>query len=289
MRLSGAHVAIVTPFNHGKVDETALNRQIDFLIENGIDGIVACGTTGEASTLNDEEHIHAVELCVKHVAGRVPVTGGAGSNDTHHAIELSKKLETVGVDALLHVTPYYNKPTQQGLYLHFEAIAKATALPIILYNVPGRTGVDLLPETAARLAKISNIVAIKECMGVERCKTLCKMIPDLTVISGEDGLNYDMYQAGAKGCISVTGNVAPQMLSQVWDLFAEGKLQDAATVQEKLQPLNKILFIESNPIPVKTALAIMGRMREEFRLPLCEMQPANRAQLQQCLQQYKLC
>jgi 4-hydroxy-tetrahydrodipicolinate synthase len=193
------------------------------------------------------------------------------------------------VDGLLHVTPYYNKPTQQGLFLHYEAIAKATPLPIILYNVPGRTGVDLQPETVARLAKLSNIIAIKECMGVERCKKLRELLPKFAIISGEDGLNCEMYQAGAAGTISVTGNVAPQLVSQVWDLASAGKWNEATAVQEKLQPLNKVMFIESNPIPVKTALAMMGRIRDEFRLPMCAMQPDNRAQLEKVLHQLNLC
>lgn len=289
MNLQGAYVAIVTPFSNGAIDETALCRHIDFLIDNGIDGIVACGTTGESSTLNDEEHIRVVEICVTHTARRVPVIGGAGSNDTRHGIELSEALRKVGVDALLHVTPYYNKPTQQGLFLHYEAIAKSTPLPIILYNVPGRTGVDLQPETVARLAQFSNIIAIKECMGVDRCKKLRELVPQLTVVSGEDGLNSEMYQAGAQGTISVTGNVAPQLVSQVWDLASGGKWNDATAAQEKLQALNKVLFVESNPIPVKTALAIMGRIREEFRLPLCAMHSGNREQLQKVLHQLNLC
>ncbi len=289
MTFQGAYVAVVTPFANGVIDEKALCQHIDFLIDNGIDGIVACGTTGEASTLDDAEHIRAVQVCVQHTAKRVPVIGGAGSNDTRHGIELSLELQKVGVDGLLHVTPYYNKPTQEGLFLHYQSIAQATPLPIILYNVPGRTSVDMQPETVARLSEISNIVAIKECMGVERCKKLRTVAPNLTVISGEDGLNWEMYQAGAKGTISVTGNVAPQMVSQVWDLASSGKWDEAAAVQEKLQPLNKVLFIESNPIPVKTALAMMGRMKEEFRLPLCKMGTVTREQLQKTLHQYTLC
>lgn len=289
MTFQGAYVAIVTPFADGTIDEPALRRHIDFMIENGIDGIVSCGTTGEASTLNDTEHIQAVRIAVQHVAGRVPVIGGAGSNDTRHAIEMSQALQKVGVDGLLLATPYYNKPPQQGLFLHYQAIAKSTPLPIILYNVPGRTAVDMLPETVARLAELPNIVAIKECMGVDRCRTLRQLAPQLTVISGEDALNFEMVQAGAKGCISVTGNVAPKQVAQVWDLFAAGKVAEAAAAQEELQALNKILFIESNPIPVKTALALMGRMRAEFRLPLCEMRAETLAQLQKTLHHYTLC
>lgn len=289
MTFQGAFVAIVTPFANGAIDEKSLRNHVDFMIDNGIDGIVVCGTTGEASTLNDEEHLHAVRTCVQHVAKRVPVIGGAGSNDTRHGVELSRALHEAGVDGLLHVTPYYNKPTQQGLFLHYEAIANATPLPIILYNVPGRTGVDMQPETVAKLTQFSNIVAIKECMGVERCKKLRTLLPQFTVISGEDGLNLEMYQAGARGTISVSGNVAPQLISQVWDLADAGKWAEAAAVQEKLQPLNKVLFIESNPIPVKTALAMMGRIREEFRLPMCAMQPDTRDQLQKTLHHYGLC
>lgn len=291
MTLQGSFVAIVTPFENGAIDEKSLRRHIDFMIDNGIDGLVPCGTTGEAVTLSDDEKVAVVRITKSAVRGRVPVIAGAGSNSTAHAVHLSKLMKEVGVDALLHVTPYYNKPTQEGLFQHFSAIAKATDLPVILYNVPGRTGVDMQAETVARLAKAcSTIIGDKECAGVDRVKTIRKTLGDsFRIFSGEDALNAELYRAGANGAISVAGNVAPQLVAQVWDAAAAGKWDEALATQEKLQALNKILFIESNPIPVKTALAMMGHMREEFRLPLCEMNPGTRDQLQKTLHHYNLC
>lgn len=291
MILQGAFVAIVTPFDNGAVDEKALRRHVDFMIDNGIDGIVPCGTTGEAVTLSDDEKVAVVRITKSQVRGRVPIIAGAGSNATAHAVHLSKLMKEVGVDALLHVTPYYNKPTQEGLFQHFSAVAKATDLPVILYNVPGRTAVDMQAETVARLAKTCpTIVGDKECAGIDRVKTIRETLgKSFQIFSGEDALNAELYSKGANGAISVAGNVAPQLVSQVWDAAAAGNWDEAVALQEKLQALNQILFIESNPIPVKTALAMMGHMREEFRLPLCEMRPDTRDQLQKVLHHYNLC
>lgn len=291
MTLQGAFVAIVTPFENGAIDEKSLRRHVDFMIDNGIDGLVPCGTTGESITLSDDEKVEVVRITKSQVRGRVSVIAGAGSNATAHAVHLSKLMKEVGIDALLHVTPYYNKPTQEGLFQHFSAVAKATDLPVILYNVPGRTAVDMQAETVIRLARsCPTINGDKECAGVERVKMIREALgPSFRIFSGEDALNADLYQAGANGCISVTGNVAPQLVAEVWDAAALGKWDEAAVLQNKLQALNKILFIETSPIPVKTALAMMGRVREEFRLPLCEMCPSNRAQLHEILHHYNLC
>lgn len=290
MTLQGAFVAIVTPFENGAIDEKALRRHVDFMIDNGIDGVVPCGTTGEAVALSDDEKVAVVRITKSQVRGRVPVVAGAGSNATAHAVHLSKLMKEVGVDALLHVTPYYNKPTQEGLFQHFSAVANATDLPVILYNVPGRTAVDMQAETVARLAKACpTIIGDKECAGIDRVKTIRSTLGNsFRIFSGEDALNAELYRAGANGCISVAGNVAPQLVAQVWDAANAGNWDEAAALQEKLQALNQILFIESNPIPVKTALAMMGHMREEFRLPLCEMTSENRQNLEATLKLYRM-
>lgn len=291
MTLQGAYVAMVTPFANGAIDDAALRRHTDFLIENGIDGLVPCGTTGETATLSDDERAQVVRIVVDQCKGRVPVVAGAGSNATAHAVRLSQKMKEAGATALLHVTPYYNKPTQEGLFRHFSAIASATDLPIIVYNVPGRTSVDMQAETILRLAKsCPTIIGDKECMGPERVKTLrTGAAKNFSIFSGEDAQNVELYRLGANGTISVAGNVAPQLVAAAWDAAAKGDWNTAESIQEKLQPLNQVLFIETNPIPVKTALAMMGRACEEFRLPLCEMGAATRAQLQKTLNQYHLC
>lgn len=291
MTFQGAYVAIVTPFQNGSIDEPALRRHVDFMIDNGIDGLVPCGTTGETATLSDDERAQVVRIVVNQTRGRVPVVAGAGSNATAHAVHLSKKMKEAGATGLLHVTPYYNKPTQEGLFRHFSAVAAATDLPIIVYNVPGRTSVDMQAETILRLIKsCPTIVGDKECMGPDRVKTLrTHVAKNFSIFSGEDAQNMELFHLGANGAISVTGNVAPALLAQAWDAAAQGDWKTADSIQEKLQSLNQALFIETNPIPVKTALAIMGHMREEFRLPLCEMGAATRTQLEKTLRQYNLC
>lgn len=291
MIFQGAYVAIVTPFENGAIDEKALRRHVDFMIDNGIDGLVPCGTTGETATLSDDERVQVVRVVVDQTKDRVPVVAGAGSNNTAHAVSLSKRMKETGATGLLQVTPFYNKPTQEGLLRHYSAIAAATDLPIIVYNVPGRTSVDMQAETILRLAKeCPTIVGDKECMGPERVKALREgASKNFTIMSGEDAQNVTLYRLGANGTISVAGNVAPALVAQAWDAAAKGDWQTAETVQEKLHPLNQVLFIETNPLPVKTALALMGHMLEEFRLPLCEMGTTAREQLQKTLHQYNLC
>ena len=275
-RFSGCSTALVTPFRDGAVDYDALTRLIDWQIDNGIDGLVAVGTTGESATLDVEEHIAVIAHTVKVARGRVPVVAGAGANATSEALELSKRSADVGADALLHVTPYYNKPTQEGLFRHFEAIAKATPLPVILYNVPGRTGCDLLPETIERLADVERVVAIKEATGnmARATDVIAKVGQRLTVLSGDDATAFPLYALGGHGVISVVSNVAPREMSEMWDAAARGDWARAQALHYELRVLNHLLFVESNPIPVKAALALMGRCTGELRLPLSPCTPA---------------
>lgn len=287
---SGSIVAIVTPFKNGKVDEPALRTLVKWQIAEGTDGIVPCGSTGESATLTYEEHERVIEVVVEEVRGRVKVLAGTGSNATAEAVRMTQAAERIGADGSLQVCPYYNKPTQEGLYRHFRTIAESTSLPIILYNVPSRTAVNLLPETVARLAAVSNIVGIKEASGnleqVRKIVQLCR--PEFTVLSGEDAQNYDIVATGGRGAISVTANIVPKKMAQFWDLFASGKREEARRVHEELIPLHQALFFETNPIPVKTALGLMGRCNPELRLPLCEMGPENREKLTKVLREYKL-
>lgn len=268
--IEGCLTALVTPFRDGAVDYEALTRLVEWQIESGIDGLVAVGTTGESATLDVEEHVAVISHVVKVARGRVPVVAGAGGNATSEALALTAASEKAGAQALLHVTPYYNKPTQEGLYQHYAAIAKSTALPILLYNVPGRTACDLLPDTVERLASIPNIVGIKEaCGSLPRITDLVARVGDrLTVISGDDATTFPTYAVGGRGVISVVSNVAPREMADMWDAVREGQWDKARALHYKLRVLNHLLFVESNPIPVKAALAVMGRMSAEVRLPL---------------------
>ena len=278
-------VALITPFEHGKVDEKALRALIDWQIQSGTDALVPCGTTGEMPTLNYEEHERVVAITVEQAAGRVPVLAGAGSNSTENAIKLTKQAKRAGAQGTLQVTPYYNKPTQEGLYQHFVAIAKAVDLPMVLYNVPGRTAIYLEVATTLKLAKIDNIVGIKEASGkLEQVDQIVRDTPpNFGVYSGDDPLNAQIYMLKGKGTISVTANIAPERVAKIWDDFSKGNKKQALLEHENLQTLNKILFIETNPIPVKTALALMGKCKEEFRLPLCPMNENNKAKLKESL------
>lgn len=289
----GSSVALVTPFRDGRVDEKALRDLVEWHIAEGTDALVPCGTTGESATLDYKEHDRVIQIVVEQAKKRVPVLAGTGSNATAEAIEMTQHAKESGADGSLQVTPYYNKPTQEGLYLHFNAIAEAPGLggfPMILYNVPGRTSVNMLPETTARLAKIKNIVGIKEASGdlkqVKRVVELCG--PDFVVLSGEDAQNFEIMELGGKGMISVTANVVPSRLAKMWDLFAAGKREEAKKVHEELLPLHKAMFFETNPIPVKTALGLMGKCRDEMRLPLCRMGGENRDKLVDVLKGYRL-
>ncbi len=289
--IHGSIVAIVTPFNNGSIDEKALKDLIEFQIENGTHGIVPCGTTGESPTLSHEEHEYVIELTVKAVKNRIPVIPGTGSNSTAEAIRLTKFAEKVGADAALSIVPYYNKPSQEGIYLHFKQIASQVKIPIILYNVPGRTGVGINPETVARLAKdCKNIIGVKEATGsvqqASKILYLCGM--DFIVLSGEDAINFPILTVGGKGFITVTANVAPRDVAELYNSYQRGELNQARELHYKLHPLNEAMFIETNPIPVKVALSIMGRVRSEFRLPLSPLAPANLEKLNAALKEYGL-
>lgn len=267
----GSMVALVTPMSEdGSLDVPALDRLIDFHVENGTDAIVSVGTTGESPTLDMDEHCEVIRRTVERVKGRIPVIAGTGANCTREAIELTRCAEQTGADACLLVTPYYNKPTQEGLYLHHKAIAEAVAIPQILYNVPGRTACDLLPETAERLSHIPNIVGIKEATGnLERVKEIRRRCGDrLDVYSGDDATALDAMLLGAKGDISVTANVAPRLMHEMCALARAGRESEARAVNERLLGLHKNLFLEANPIPVKWALKEMGLIQGGIRLPL---------------------
>ena len=270
MIFKGAMTAVVTPFRDGRIDEDTLRGLIRWQIAEGIDGIVPCGTTGECATLAYEEHERVIRIAVEEAAGLVPVIAGAGSNSTANAIRLGKQAKAAGADGMLQVTPYYNKPTQEGLYEHFRAIAEMVELPMLLYNVPGRTAVNMQPETTARLAEIESVVGIKEACGkLDQVREVIRLTPEgFAVLSGDDSINFDVYAAGGAGAISVTANVVPGRVAAVWDAFESGDVEGAKGLHEGLAQLNRAMFIETNPIPAKSALAMMGRCHEEFRLPL---------------------
>lgn len=286
----GSIVAIVTPFNNGAVDEKKLRELVDFQIENGTDGIVACGTTGESSTLDNEEHLNVIKIVFDQAKGRVPVIAGTGSNSTAEAINLTREAKEIGVAGVLLVTPYYNKPTQEGLYRHYAAIADAVEIPQILYNVPGRTGVNLLPETVARLAGHKNIVAIKEATGsLQQASEVLALCGDqIDVFSGDDFITFPMMACGAKGVISVTANIMPKAIGDLTDAFYAGDLEKARKLHLDTLKINNAMFIESNPVPVKTALGLMGKCSDEVRLPLAPMSAANKEKLAAIMKEYKL-
>lgn len=275
----GTYTAIVTPFKNGKVDNAALERLIRSQIKGGVDGVAPAGTTGESSTLSYEENIEVIALAVKFARGRIKIVAGTGANATAEAVYLTRAAEKAGADGSLQVAPYYNKPTQEGLYQHFKAIARATKLPIVLYSIPGRCGVEIGVETVRRLAHdCKNVVAIKEAGGsCDRVSQLRAALgPKFVILSGDDSLTLPFMSVGAQGVISVASNVAPREVSEMVRLFRAGKAAAALRLHEKLYPLFKNLFIETNPIPVKAALAMMKMISEEYRLPLVPMDPKNR-------------
>jgi 4-hydroxy-tetrahydrodipicolinate synthase len=287
---TGSIVAIVTPFKKGKVDERALGDLIEWHISQETEGIVPCGTTGESATLDYKEHYRVIELTVKTVNRRVPVIAGTGANATDETIMITKQAKKYGADAALLVAPYYNKPTQEGLYRHYKEVSEAVDIPLVLYNVPGRTGVNILPFTVARLAEIKNIVAIKEASGdMKQVSEIIRLCGDsITVISGDDFTTLPLLALGGKGVISVSANVIPKDVSMMCSLWLKGQHDKARAIHYKIEPLNTAMFIETNPIPVKTALAMMGKIKEEFRLPLCEMSSANKEKLRKVLVDLKL-
>lgn len=287
---TGAGVAIITPFKNDKLDYDALGKIIDFQIDNGTDAIVICGTTGEASTLSDEEHVEAIAYTADRVAGRVPVIAGAGSNDTRYAVWLSREARRAGADALLQVTPYYNKATPKGLIRHFLTIADATDIPNILYNVPSRTGCNITLPVYKELAKHPNIVATKEASGnlsaIAEIAAECG--DDLDIYSGNDDQIVPLLSLGAKGVISVLSNVMPKETHDICSLYFEGKTKESAELQLKLLDLINALFMEVNPVPVKAAMNLMGYCSEEIRLPLCEMEDAHLEKLRSIMKNYSL-
>ncbi|MFH1025115.1 MAG: 4-hydroxy-tetrahydrodipicolinate synthase [Nitrospirota bacterium] len=288
--LKGSIVAIVTPFKKGKVDEKAFGDLIEWHIAQGTNAIVPCGTTGEAPTLDYKEHYRVIDIAVKIVNGRVPVVAGTGANSTDETIEITEHAKKSGADAALLVTPYYNKPTQEGLYRHYKMVAEKVDIPIVLYNVPGRTAVNMLPSTVARLAEIKNIIAIKEATGdMKQVSEVIRLCGDrMIVISGDDFTTLPLLALGGKGVISVSANVMPKEVSQMCSSWMKGQHDKARALHYKLEPLNASMFIETNPIPVKTALAMMGKIQEEFRMPLCEMAPANKEKLKKVLTDLRL-
>jgi len=281
-------VAIITPFKEGKVDEETYRELIEFQIENNTSAIVPCGTTGESATLSIEEHGRVIDLAVEAVNKRVPVIAGTGGNSTSEAIELTRHAKKVGADATLQVTPYYNKPSQEGLFRHFSAIADAVSLPQVLYNVPGRTGVNLLPETVARLAERPEIVAIKEASAnLGQMAEIVRLAGEnLTLISGDDNLTLPILSIGGKGVISVVANIVPRDNADLLTAWEEGNIDKAKALYLKLLPLCQAMFYETNPVPVKTSLALMGKIQDELRLPLAPMATANLEKLKNALRDY---
>jgi 4-hydroxy-tetrahydrodipicolinate synthase len=284
----GSIVAIVTPFSGGEIDFGALEKLIDFQITNGTSAILPCGTTGESPTLSHDEHDRVVEFTVEKVNRRVPVIAGSGSNSTAEALRLTRHARDVGADAALVITPYYNKPSQRGLYYHFEHIAKEVDIPVVIYNVPGRTGINMAPETVASLAAIPNIVAIKEASGsLEQVSQIISRC-DITVLSGDDSLTFPMMSLGAMGVVSVAANILPKRIAEMAASFLDKDIEAARVLHYELYQLSRILFIETNPVPVKAALAMMGKIKEEYRLPLCRMSDENRSKLERALKDYEL-
>ncbi|MDP3789178.1 MAG: 4-hydroxy-tetrahydrodipicolinate synthase [Candidatus Omnitrophota bacterium] len=289
-KFKGSMVALVTPFSNGKIDEKALKELIEFHIKSGTAALVPCGTTGESPTLNYEEHDRVIELTVELAKGRIPVIAGTGSNSTEEAIILTKHAEKVGADASLQVSPYYNRPTQKGLYLHFKAIAESVKIPIILYNIASRTGVNIEPETFVKLAAIKNIIGVKEASGsldqMSRIRQLCPK--DFLLISGDDSLTLPLMSIGGVGVISVVANIIPKDVADMYTAFEKGDVKRAEALHYKMLALTKSMFIETNPIPVKTAMGLMKMIDSEIRLPLCEMAPENKEKLVKALKDYKL-
>ena len=276
----GAFTAIVTPFKNGQFDEAAYRELIEFQVKGGIHGIVPCGTTGESPTLSHAEHKRVVETCIDQVKKRVMVIAGSGSNNTAEAVELTQHAEHAGADAALMITPYYNKPTQEGLFQHYKTVASQTKIPIVVYNVPGRTSVNLLPETMARLAGIPHIVGLKDATGdlKQGCKTLELCGDKITVLSGDDFTTLPLLCVGGQGVISVVSNVAPGDMAGMCNAFFEGDLAQARELHYKMWPLMEAMFFETNPVPVKTALKLMGKITGEVRQPLCPMSRSQRRQ-----------
>ncbi len=290
MNFSGCMVALVTPFKDNKVDWESVEALVEFHIENGIHGIVPCGTTGESATLTHKEHNEVVEAVVKFVKKRVGVIAGTGSNSTQEAIEFTRSAEKAGADGALMISPYYNRPTQEGIYQHYKMVASEVHIPLIIYNIPSRTGSKIEPETLARLAEVKNIAGVKEATGsVDQAIEVLRLCGDgLEVYSGEDSLTFSLMALGGKGVISTVANVAPREMSQLTRACFEGDWEKGRNIQFQLVPLIRSLFIETNPIPVKTALALMGQCRGDLRLPMTPMAEQNVKKLQKAMSDFGL-
>ena len=285
---AGSLVALVTPFKNGEVDYKKLKELVEFHIKNGTNGIVPCGTTGESATLSFEEHERVVGEVVNIVAGRVKVLAGAGSNNTAEALRLTRHAKKAGADGALLITPYYNKPTPEGLYRHYKLIAEEVDIPIVIYNVPSRTGISILPETVARLSEMKNIIGIKEASGNIDQTTQILQLCNITVLSGDDSLTLPIMSVGGKGVISVVANIVPADTAALTRYCLDGNFEVARKCHHKLFPLCKGMFIETNPIPVKTAMKLLGRINGEMRLPLCDMTKENENKLANILKDYGL-
>jgi len=288
----GTHTALITPFRNGEVDTDAFRALIDRQVEGGIDGIAPCGTTGESPTLGRKEHLRVIELAVEYAAGRVKVIAGTGANATAEAIHLTTEAAKLGVDASLQVCPYYNKPSQEGLYQHYKAIAAATDLPIMLYSIPGRSVIEIAVDTIARLAAdCPTIIANKEAGGnPERVTQIKAALPeDFQILSGDDPLTIEFMKRGAVGLVSVASNIIPDVMSGLVRAMAEGRVNDAEAIQEKYEPLFKTLMsIDTNPVPIKSAVAMQGHCTDEIRLPLVNLSPENQALLRETMASYSL-
>ncbi|MGO8877938.1 MAG: 4-hydroxy-tetrahydrodipicolinate synthase [Desulfomonilaceae bacterium] len=287
---SGAFTAIVTPFKNGQVDEKSLKNLIRFGMDGGVSGFIPCGTTGESPTLSHDEHNRVVELTVKEVAGQVKVIAGTGSNSTDEAISLTKHAKKFGADAALLVSPYYNKPTQEGLYKHFAAVAEAVDIPLVLYNIQGRTGVNIENSTVQRLSRIPNIVGVKEASGsiLQMSEVIRLCSPEFDVLSGDDQMTFPLMALGGKGVISVVTNIIPDKMSALVKHMLAGQIDRARTIHFEIFELCQTMFVETNPIPIKVALGLMGKIEPEFRLPLCAPSAANLEKIRTALAKLNL-
>jgi 4-hydroxy-tetrahydrodipicolinate synthase len=287
---TGSMVALVTPFKNGKVDWESLERLLDFHMKSGSHGIVPCGTTGESATLSHQEHDEVIKTVIKTVNRRLPVVVGTGSNSTEEAVRLTREAEKSGADGALMISPYYNRPTQEGIYQHYKRVASEVGIPLIIYNIPGRTGSKIEPETLARLAEIKNVAGVKEATGsVDQAIDVIRLCGDrLAVYSGEDSLTYSLMALGGKGVISTVANIAPKEMSQLTEACLKGNWEQGRELQFKVLPLIRAVFLETNPIPVKTALSLMGRCTGDLRLPLTPMSEGNVKKLRQSMSDFGL-
>jgi 4-hydroxy-tetrahydrodipicolinate synthase len=288
---SGSFVALITPFKADQLDVAGLEKNIDFQLQNGTSGLVPCGSTGETPTLSHEEWETVIATTVARVNKKIPVVPGTGTNDTRKTIDLTRRAEELGADAALVVSPYYNKPTQEGLYRHFRAVAESTGIPLVLYNIPGRTGVNILPETFERLCRdCQNIKAVKEAAGSidQASEIIMRCGERLTVLSGDDSLTLPMMAVGAKGVVTVLGNIVPKDVARLCDHMLNGRMKEALALHQQLLPLCRAMFVESNPIPVKTAMHMLGLPAGELRLPLCEPSEKSKEVIEGALRKYGL-